>query len=140
MSASAMKELNFIQLKDVYATSGAATSGCFGPNLPQTKVECIQKLYAHLFYNRGDRSVELLDLLPDCRVGDQVSASCEVEAPLLRGRTIVASAEDVSQAAKKRRVVSAAKCGTGASATQLFTLSPPLPPSARSLNMTRWTV
>jgi hypothetical protein len=57
MSASAMKELNFIKLKDVYTTSGAATSGCFGPNLPQTKVECTQKLYAHLFYNRGDRSV-----------------------------------------------------------------------------------
>jgi hypothetical protein len=52
-----MKELNFIKLKDVYTTSGAATSGCFGPNLPQTKVECTQKLYAHLFYNRGDRSV-----------------------------------------------------------------------------------
>ncbi len=58
----------------------------------------------------------------DCRVGDQAPASCDVDAPLLRGRTIVVSAEDASQVGKKLRAeeaaqVSVSKRGAGVSAT-----------------------
>jgi hypothetical protein len=139
------------QLKDVYHTSGAAASGCFGPNAPQNKLDATLSILAHMFYNRGDRSEDLLDtvsdgqysnpadrdaiellcphLLPDCRVGDQTLATCDVDAPLLSGRRIVATAEDAS---KKRRsdggvAGPVAKRGGMAtdSLTQLFPRSPP---------------
>jgi hypothetical protein len=54
-----------MQQKDVYVTSGAELSGHFGTRKPSNRDDCLKKVWSHMYYQRGDRSTDLMDCLSD---------------------------------------------------------------------------